>query len=254
MDRVPVVLVHGLRTSRTMWRAQVCTLESAGYRAIAIDLPGHGLRRGERFTCDAAVGAVGDAVDSLGGRALVVGLSLGGYIGIAHAARHPEQVAGLVAAACSTQPTPVVVDAWRLAARAIARLPDAGAGLNQFMVDRTLGPDAARDVAAGGFALDVMVEVLREMRSATTLADLARVQAPVWLVNGRFDHFRGQERRYLAACRDGRLVVLRGAKHLVSLDAPVAFSRVLLEALANLERPAPRAARARCPEPPARRE
>ena len=131
-----------------------------------------------------------------------------------------------------------MVDAWRLAARAIARLPDAGAGLNQFMVDRTLGPDAARDVAAGGFALDVMVEVLREMRSATTLADLASVHAPVWLVNGRFDHFRGQERRYLAACREGRLVVLRGAKHLASLDAPVAFSRVLLEALARLERPA----------------
>jgi hypothetical protein len=30
-------------------------------------------------------------------------------------------------------------------------------------------------------------------------------------------------------------VVLRGARHLVSLDAPVAFSRVLLEALATIE-------------------
>lgn len=239
MGRVPVVLVHGLRTSRTMWRAQVRTLGAAGHPAVAIDLPGHGRRRGERFTLDGAIGAVAEAVDGLGGRALVVGLSLGGYLGIAHAARYPRQVAGLVAAGCSTHPARLVVDAWVLAARGIARLPDAGAGLNQFMVDHTLTATAAADVAAGGFALDVMVDALREMRTATPLEDLARVRAPVWLVNGRYDHFRGEERRYLAACRDGRLVVLRGAKHLVSLDAPVAFDRVLLEALAWLGDRAP---------------
>lgn len=234
-----VVLVHGLRTSRTMWRAQVEALGIAGHRAVAIDLPGHGRRRSERFTFDGAVRAVADAVDELGRPALVVGMSLGGYVAIAHAARHPEQVAGLVAAGCSTRPADLLVGPWLLAVRVIARLPDAGAGLNQFMVDHTLTATAAADVAAGGLALDVMDDALREMRSATPLADLARVRVPVWLVNGRYDHFRGEERRYLAACRDGRLVVLRGAKHLVSLDAPVAFTRVLLAALMELDAPGP---------------
>lgn len=251
MGRVPVVLVHGLRTSRTMWRAQVEALGAAGYRAVAIDLPGHGRRRGERFTLDGAVGAVADAVDGLGGRALVVGLSLGGYVAIAHAARHPRQVAGLVAAGCSTHPARLVVDAWMLAVQGIAALPDAGAGFNQFMVDRTLTATAAADVAAGGFALDVMADSLREMRTATPLADLTRVRAPVWLVNGRYDHFRGEERRYLAACQDGRLVVLRGAKHLVSLDAPIAFTRVLLEALTQVEAAVPESRGGRSPSPQA---
>lgn len=232
---MPVVLVHPMRTSRTMWRGQVDALTRAGHRAVAIDLPGHGLRTGEGFTVDRAVGAISDAVDDVGGRALVVGESLGGYVAIAHAARCPGQVAGLVAAACSTRPTRPVVDAWLLAARGIARLPDAGAGLNQALVDRTLTPAAALDVAAGGFAYDVVVDALRAIRGVDPVAHLARVQAPVWLVNGRYDHFRGQERRYLAACREGRLVVVRGAKHLVSLDAPVAFDRVLLEALAQVE-------------------
>lgn len=231
---VPVVLVHGLRTSRTMWRAQVEALTHAGHRAIAIDLPGHGRRRAERFTLDGAVGAIGAAIDATGERALVVGLSLGGYVAITHAARNPHQVVGLVAASCSTRPTRPVVDAWLLAAHAIARLPDSGAGLNQVLVDHTLNPLAADDVAAGGFAYDVVIDALRAVRGLDPVADLARVQAPVWLVNGRFDHFRSQERRYLAACRDGRLVVVPHAKHLVSLDAPVGFTRVLLEALAQV--------------------
>lgn len=228
---VPVVLVHGLRTSRTMWRAQLGALEAYGVPAVAVDLPGHGARRGERFTLDAAVGTVADGVDAVGGRALVVGLSLGGYVAIAHAARRPDQVAGLVAASCSTRPLVALVDGWALMARGIARLPDAGAGLNQGMVDRVLTVEAARDVAAGGFALDVVDDVLREMRAATPVTDLGRVEAPVWLVNGRYDHFRGEERRFLRACRDGRLVVVPGATHLVSLTAPVGFTRVLLGAV-----------------------
>ena len=233
---VPVVLVHGLRTSRTMWRAQVEALERAGHPALAVDLPGHGARLDEEFTLDGAVDTVRAGVDAVGGRALVVGLSLGGYVAIAHAARHPEQVAGLVAAACCTRPWRPVVGAWRAAASAIGRLPDRGAGLNEFLVDRMLPPAGAADAGAGGFAVTVMTDALREIAAARPLDDLARVQAPVWLVNGQLDHFRGEERRYLRACRDGRLVVVRGATHLVSLVRPTRFTRVLLEALAELDR------------------
>jgi len=232
----PVVLVHGLRASRTMWRAQVEALGRAGRTVVAVDLPGHGRRIEETFTLDGAVAAVRDGVDEVGGRALVVGLSLGGYTAIAHAARHPAQVAGLVAAACSSVPRTAVVRAWAAAADGFfARLPDRGSAINQALVDRLLPADAAADVAAGGFALDVVGDVLRAMRAATPLADLARVEAPVWLVNGRYDHFRGDERRFLAACRDARLVVVPGATHLVSLVQPVRFTRVLLEALAQVD-------------------
>ena len=232
---LPVVLVHGLRTSRTMWRAQVEALQRVGHRAVAVDLPGHGTRIGEPFTLDAAVDTVAQAIDELGGPAVVVGLSLGGYVGIRHAARHPEQVCGLVAASCSTRPHRLLLAGWSVGAQGIARLPDRGARLNQFFVDLALPPVGAADVGAGGFALDATNEVLREMSIATPLEDLARVEAPVWLVNGAFDHFRGEERRFLAACRDGRLVVVPRATHLVSLVQPARFTRVLLEALDEVE-------------------
>ncbi|MFS0703100.1 alpha/beta fold hydrolase [Cellulomonas sp. 179-A 9B4 NHS] len=231
----PVVLVHGLRASRTMWRAQAEALEATGRTTLAVDLPGHGRRLGERFTRAGAVAAVRDGVDAVGGRAVVVGLSLGGYTAVEHAARHPEQVAGLVAAACSTRPHGLALRAWGAAAWGFARLPDRGAAVNQWLVDRTMPPTAAADVGAGGFALDVVTDTLREMAGATPVADLARVTAPVWLVNGRWDHFRGEEARFLAACRDGRLVVVPGATHLVSLVQPVRFTRVLLEALEEVD-------------------
>ncbi|MBO3094173.1 alpha/beta hydrolase [Cellulomonas dongxiuzhuiae] len=231
----PVVLVHGLRASRTMWRAQVEALQRAGHPALAIDLPGHGERIAETFTWDGALQAVSDGVDEIGGPALVVGLSLGGYIAIAHAARHPGQVAGLVAAGCSSRPYPVVLRGWEAAAdRFFARLPDRGAAVNQVLVDRFLPAQGAADAGAGGFALDVVGDTMRAMRRADPLTDLARLDVPVWIVNGRFDHFRGEERRFLAACREGHLVVVPGASHLVSLVQPVRFTRVLLEVLDEL--------------------
>lgn len=233
--RTGAVLVHGVRTSRTMWRAQLEALAAAGRPAIAIDLPGHGADVGGAFTVDASMARVDEAVAALGGRALVCGLSLGGYLAIEYARRRPDAVAGLVAAGCCTAPTTSLRELWARAVPWIERLPDGGARLNDAMVRRLLSEQAIRDVGAGGYALDVMSAVLAGVAELDPIGTLADVRCPVWLVNGRFDHFRGQERAYLRAARasgqPARHVVVQRARHLVSLDAPVAFSRVLLEAV-----------------------
>lgn len=230
---VGVVLVHGIRTSRTMWRAQQEALEAAGAQVRAVDLPGHGARIDESFTVAAALDAIDEAVDELGGTAVVAGLSLGGYLAIEYAASRPEKVVALVAAGCCTSPRSVLRTAWVWLARRIESAPDSGARLNDFMVRHTLTEAGAQDVGAGGFALRVMSGALTEVGSLDPLAALSSLRCPVHLVNGRYDHFRTQERRFLGAARASgqraELVVVPGARHLVSLDAPVAFSRVLLE-------------------------
>lgn len=233
---VPVVLLHGARTSGSMWRAQLEALAAQGRVAVAPDLPGHGLRRGEAFTVDAAAEVIAGSVDEVGGRAAVVGLSMGGYLALAHAARRPDQVAGVVAAACCTTPGGPATAAWRAAVRVIDRLPDRGAALNAAAVRLALPAAGAQDVGAGGFALEVMGPMLAAMSAVRPLVDLPRITAPVWLVNGRWDHFRRQERAYLRAQPAARLVVIPGATHLVSLVRPVAFTRVLLDALAEIDR------------------
>ena len=233
----PVVLLHGARVSRTMWRPQLEALRRAERTAVAVDLPGHGLRMGERFSVDASLAAITAAIDDVGGRAVVCGLSLGGYVGMHHAARHPEQVAGLVAAGCSSVPDQAATSAWLFAVRAFfMRLPDKGAWFNQMLVDAALPPEGASAAGAGGFALEVMSDLLTELRQVDPLDDLARTRCPVWLVNGQLDHFRLQEHAFAAAAPEARVVTVRGATHLVNLVRPVAFNRVLLEVLHEVDR------------------
>lgn len=234
---VPVVLVHGLRTSSTMWRAQVGAL--ADHPVVAVDLPGHGTRRGERFTVAGSLATIDAAVESLGGRAVVVGLSLGGYLAVAWAARHPASAVAVLAAGCSARPGGPLTRAWTLAARGIARLPDRGAWLNRTAVALAVPAAGARDLGAGGYALDVMVDALTEMAAVDSRADLAALRCPVWLVNGAWDHFRLGERGALRAAPGARLVLIPRATHLVSVVAPVAFSRVLLDLLAQVSVAAP---------------
>ena len=236
---VGIVLVHGIRTSRTMWRAQHEALEAAGAQVRSVDLPGHGARIDESFTVAGALAVIDDAVEELGGSAVVGGLSLGGYLAIEYAARRPEKVLALVAAGCCTSPRSVLRTAWVWLARRIESTSDSGARLNDFMVRHTLTETAAQDVGAGGFALGVMSGALTEVGSLDPLRALRSLRCPVRLVNGRYDHFRTQERRYLAAARASgqraELVVVPRARHLVSLDAPVAFGRVLLEVVDEVQ-------------------
>lgn len=255
MPRAHVVLVHGLRTSATMWRRQVAALGRHGIDAVAVDLPGHGTRLGGPFSVDDALEVIdaafprddadrGDGSGAAGasgaagtGRTprLLVGLSLGGYLAIEYAATHRGRIDGLVAASCGTRPRGAGLAGYRRLAAAIGRLPDHGRGLNDLMVRVFLPRDRVADVLAGGVALDVMAPVLGAVSALDPEAALARIDVPVWLVNGRFDHFRIEERRMLRAARDGRLVVVPGATHLVSLARPEEFTAVVLGAVAELE-------------------
>lgn len=234
MAPVPILLVHGIRTSATMWRQQVDELRTAGHAVLAIDLPGHGTRQGEQFTVEASLDAIDSGVTALGGRVMLVGLSLGGYYAIAYAGAHPERVIGLVAAGCSTVPGGPGLAAYRGLARGIHRLPDRGLWLHTAMVRALVPRQGALDVLAGGVALDVMDAGLRATSTLTPLASLAAYPGPVWLVNGSLDQFRLHERRFLAACRHGRLVIVPGATHLVSLAQPRRFTAVLRRVAAEL--------------------
>lgn len=232
-----VVLVHGLRTSATMWRAQVEVLRGLGHEVIAVDLPGHGTRMDERFTLAEAADTVGRAVAGARHPVYLVGFSLGGYVSLhwGGAEQRPkalDRVSGILAASCGTTPYRVLLDAWRVAARVIHTFPDRGRAFNDWAVRAALrDPQLVDDVLRGGVALEVINDALRELRPLRPITSLKRIDLPVTLVNGSLDHFRLEERRYLRAARNGRLIHVRGATHMVSLARSERFTEVLLESM-----------------------
>ena len=231
-----IILVHGLRTSATMWRHQVEALQARGIPAVAIDLPGHGSRISERFTlveAHRAIGAAVAAATEAGIRPYLCGFSLGGYLAIDWAGEHPGTLSGLLAASCGTAPNRLMLDGWRMLARGIHALPDRGRALNDFAVRMFVPPAGAVDVLAGGVALDVMDDVLRELRPLDPVGSLGRIEVPVLFVNGRLDHFRLHAARYLTATARGRLVTMPRTTHMVSVVRPGEFTSILLDGYAE---------------------
>ena len=91
----PVVLVHGLGSNLSFWRATIPALEAAGRRVIAPDLPGYGLsdKAGVSGTMPDFADAVAGVMDALGvDRSDVVGVSMGGQVALTLALDRPARV------------------------------------------------------------------------------------------------------------------------------------------------------------------
>ncbi|MFC4058187.1 alpha/beta fold hydrolase [Planomonospora corallina] len=232
---VPIVFVHGIRVSATMWGPVTALVDRP---SAAVDLPGHGSRRGERFTMEAAASAVAEAIDGLGGRAVVAGLSLGGYVGIATAGRFPERVAGLVAMGCTALPGRHA-GVYRFAASLAARDPELAGRISAYGLRRLLPGPPGEALVAGGLACEVMPQAVEAVAGHDQLAALAAYPGRVWLVNGARDPFRADERAFLRACRDGRLIHIPRRGHLGVLAAPGPLARLVGDLCDQVD-PAPR--------------
>lgn len=96
-----VVLLHGWGASLFMHRFALRDLASAGLRAIAPDLRGHGLSDKPlapgSYSLDAMLGDLFGLMDASGlGRGALVGQSMGGGLALHATLRAPERVSGLV--------------------------------------------------------------------------------------------------------------------------------------------------------------
>lgn len=93
-----VLCVPGMGELRSSYRFLAPTLVDAGYRVVTMDLRGHG-ESDASFSSYDDVAAGSDVVallDALGGRAVVVGNSMGAGAAVWAAAEVPDRVAGLV--------------------------------------------------------------------------------------------------------------------------------------------------------------
>lgn len=221
-DAPPIVLLHGAILSRTMWRP-LTTLLRDRYRCISLDLPGHGTQAGEPFTMDAAVARVTETIDrEAGGRAVLIGLSLGGYVAMAVAATSPERVRGLVVAGATLEPRGMWALAFASFGLALRIYPARFIrAVDERLMRRLYGGAVVDEVLAGGyFARGGGVAVTR-LAGRRFQGPLLAYGGPILVINGDRDFvFSRTERRFIAGIPRLTTLRLSGASHLSTLDRP----------------------------------
>jgi pimeloyl-ACP methyl ester carboxylesterase len=111
-----LVFVHG-GGAHAHWWTHVAALFSAEFRVVALDLSGHGDSGGrstyslEQWTDEVTACAVAGGIE---GPPVVVGHSMGGFVTIATAARHPGELSGaIICDSPVTEPDPEI-EAYQL--------------------------------------------------------------------------------------------------------------------------------------------
>ena len=235
-----IIFVHGTRLTRKAWTAQMTDL-SDEFRTIAVDLPGHGVLADVPFTLADASDRLAEVIDrEAGGRAIVVGLSLGGFVAMDLAARSPERVRGLVIAGASAEPTGLrrvafLALAWGLSTLDGPRLN----AFNRWLFRARFPPAIADPIIAAGFWSTGGAAALRSIVGQSFLPRLAAYPGRTLVIEGSLDlPLRLMERTFVRTARHGRLVRIAGASHLSNLDRPAAFNDAVRRFARSLAPPA----------------
>lgn len=222
-----VVLLHGAFLNREIWAGYEAML-GEGYRVLALDLPGHGSASGTPFHLDSAVDGVASAIGATcGGPAIVVGHSLGGYTGLALAARRPSLVRALALIGASSPPRAFTVTlAPALAALALVPQPISRTVLAAVVSRRSA--IAWERVAAAGIDVPRGAAAVRALGSLDYWQAVRGYPGRLLVLNGSTDWlFRASEARTVLAARRGRLQVILGTGHLVPIERPADVARAI---------------------------
>ena len=245
----PVVLIHAFPLHADMWRPQLEQVPE-GWRFIAPDLRGFGPAAAaaignERFTLDDMAADVGLLLDHLEiDRAVIGGLSMGGYVTFALFRKAPERFTGIVLADTKAKADTAEGRDGRRAMIEAARGGGAAVVADR-MLPKLLGartrrtrPGLARDVRAmiEATRVEPIVWALEAMMARPdSTPDLLRVPCPGLVIVGAEDELTppAEAEAMQARLARSRLVVLPEAGHLSNLEAPEAFTRALSDFLAS---------------------
>ena len=209
-DGSPIIATTGWANDRSVWTPMVDNL-SVDHAVTTWDLRGHGASAtappGD-YTRAHALGDLAAVLDLAGRPAVLMGHSLGGFLSLAHAVDHPEDVAGLVLVA--TGPGFRKVEAreqWNESVRA----------------------------AAAGMDLPPGVEEISMHHDAHVIDHLAEVQVPVLVLLGERDtRFAASAALFQRDLDVHESVVVADMGHMVHVKAPAECAAAVRRFMAGL--------------------
>lgn len=250
-DGAPLLLLHGWAVSSYLWRHNLRALGDAGFRVVAVDLPGHGLsdapEGGGAYTLERFAHHLGAMLDALGmPSAAIAAQSMAGKIAVRFALDSPARVRTLLLFG------PVgfgLLPPWKMLAPMVPVLPGQWPSLLvprravefvQHRVYGKLGWFTARDVdeywAPTQFpaAVRAQLQMLREFDwepwAPPVLASLA---VPTHVVFGTRDRTVRpvHAERLAAALPAGRLTWIEDGGHVLMEEVPDRTNALILGAL-----------------------
>jgi len=244
----PLIFLHAFPLNRTMWAPQEAVL-SRQYRVITMDLRGHGESDAPlwRFSLEQYADDVAGLLDHLAiPQAVLVGLSMGGYVGFAVYRKHADRVTALVLADTRAQADSEEgrTGRFNLAQTAFRKGPGAVADI---MLPKLLGatslktrPDLARHlrrIIEGNDVSGMIVDSMAMADRPDSLPLLPRIACPTMVIVGEEDQTTPPaEAEVIAQGIPGaKLAVIPGAGHLSNLEQPERFNNVVGEFAAGLQ-------------------
>jgi pimeloyl-ACP methyl ester carboxylesterase len=210
---VTLVLIHAFPLDDRMWEPQLRALEHEDlYVPNLYELGGNSVDGWAEHVLERAEGDL-----------VVVGASLGGYVALAMARISPDRVRGLLLAGSRATSDPPDRKALRDEMIEVVRA-EGIEGWNRDFSPPGPGDRTTEELVAG-------IEALRDRRDATEV--VAGFEKPLVLVVGDEDDVLpvDEARQIAASAPDGRLEIVEGAGHLVSVDAPDRFNEILRDLL-----------------------
>jgi pimeloyl-ACP methyl ester carboxylesterase len=241
---LPLVLLHAFPLDARMWTDVVALLPGDG-PVLAVDLPGLGAASGAPLpepSLESAADAVAAALTGAGhAGAVVAGLSMGGYVALALAERHPDLLAGI--GLLDTKATADADDARANRLRVAGVVESAGTVDEVLPMATALLGAASRERPELVARLEALIGaqppagVAWSQRAMAARPDrtgvLAGHRGPALVLVGEEDGpTPPAQARAMADVLGVQPVVVAGAGHLTAVEAPAAVA----DALADLVR------------------
>jgi pimeloyl-ACP methyl ester carboxylesterase len=247
MNSTPLVLLHGFPFDHTLWDEVLAELP--GINAFVPDLPGFGSAPllDEKPSLESLADDVAKMLNSRNiSRCALAGMSMGGYVALAFAERHPDRLAAL--ALVSTQAQADTDEARNQRYKLIEKTRSEGPKIvaetmlpKLFSTRNGVGSKTerlTRDGAekSGVAGLTWALEAMARRPDRTTLLETLAV--PSVVIHGKEDKII-PEKRALAIHRHlehGKYVALSGAGHMTPVDDPGGVATALREWLDRVGR------------------
>ncbi len=233
----PVILLsHGYSATSEMWQGQITAL-SHRHRLIVWDMRGHGLtdypEDPSEYSEEKTVADMAALLDAVGAdKAIVAGLSLGGYMSLAFHLAHPDRVLALVV--IDTGPGFKSVDArerWNDHALGIADKFEVQ-GLSQL---RSLNKEMAMSSHRSAVGLIRAGRGMLTQRDARVINSLPNIKAPTLIIVGAEDAPFLNAAEYMAGKIPNAVkLVIPDAGHAVNIDQPETFNQAVLQFLESV--------------------